>query len=234
MPLEPLGGLTTRHVLKLALAGLTAGAVSTYLLILTAYADSSDGYDGNGKKERIHTGTFDGRGGWLLIEHLPTFSYTFLGGLFGIGGEQTSYHVLQPEEDNEAYLRSRERKVKVERKNNPVAGWDENVLPSKGDEDAHAIDIVSRADLMTLLEPVSPDSSFWDQRASIRIPPNSDGVVRDGGARGGDDLVMISVFDGHGGSGVSQLLKKSFHACLAWTMANEHEDFGTVEAIEYA
>lgn len=47
--------------------------------------------------ERFETTSFDGRPAWLEPSEAPTFTYTFVGGRFGIGGESTSTHVLLPD-----------------------------------------------------------------------------------------------------------------------------------------
>lgn len=170
--------------------------------------------DQDEQKDRVDIGTFDGREGWLENSDKPTFTYTYKGGKFGIGGETTSVHALMSEEETEAFLKRHEEVTRVRRPGNPVIKIDENVLPSKtACEDRHAIDTVSRADINSLLKPSSQGSSIWDTWARMKISPDEVG-------NGEDDLVFVSVFDGHMGSpAVAELLKKTFHACPSWMIA---------------
>ena len=204
-------------VLKLSIAGGTAGALTACALLYPAKLESAE--------SPVHTGTFDGRGGWLENVKASTFTYTFLGGKFGIGDEKTSTYVLLPESETESYLKMNELSTRVTRSGNPMVRWEENVLPSNPKcEDRHVVDIVSRTHLPALLSPPTADESVWDRWAAMKLC-RKDGVME--GDQGKDDVVMISVFDGHGGSySMSELLRKTFHPCLAWAMANAPEPLG--------
>lgn len=197
--------LRSLPIFRLAAGGCALGATATFLLFKT---DDSDE-----KKNRVDIGTFDGRGGWLEESSTSSFTYTYKGGKFGIGSESTSVHALHSEEQSEAFLKKNEQTTRVNRPGNPVSKIDENVLPSKtACEDRHAIDIVSRADIAALLAQ-SEGQSVWDNWANMKIPLGEAGD-------GKDDLVFVSVFDGHMGSpAVSDLLKKTFHTCMAWMIA---------------
>jgi hypothetical protein len=50
----------------------------------------------------------------------PSFTFTFKGGKFGIGGEKTSVHALMPFEETEGFLRANEKTTVVDRPGNPV------------------------------------------------------------------------------------------------------------------
>lgn len=191
-------------VLRLSAGGFVLGAVPTWFLLR-----DSDKYT---PLDRIDIGTFDGREGWLEDSDAPSFTYTFKGGKFGVGGERTSVHALMPEEETEAFLKKNEKSTTVKRTGNPIIKIDENTLPSKtATEDRHAVDIVRRSDLASLLSSSLP--SFWDQWAKSKIPANEKGD-------GSEDLVMVSVFDGHMGSAAtSNLLMHTMHACVAWMFA---------------
>ena len=162
----------------------------------------------------VHIGTFDGRGGWFAKSDAPSFTFTFKGGKFGIGGEKTSVHALMPFEETEGFLRANEKTTVVDRPGNPVIKVDENVLPSKtACEDRHAVDIIPRGRLASLLSPYAQGTSFWDSWAKAKVSPAEPGD-------GSDDIVMISVFDGHCNStATSDLLMKTLHPCIAWMLA---------------
>jgi pyruvate dehydrogenase phosphatase len=166
--------------------------------------------------DRDDIGTFDGRGGWFQSSSTPTFTYTFKGGKYGIGGEKTSVHAVMPQEETEAFLKANEKSTVVNRPGNPVIKIDENVLPSKmACEDRHVVDIVSRADIEALLGPHTGSTSIWDDWSRMKVAPGEAGDGR-------DDLLFVSVFDGHMGSpAVADLLQKTLHTCLAWMMASK-------------
>lgn len=200
---------------RLATGGFLLGATTSFLSI----KDEED------ELGRAQVGTFDGRGGWFSKSPLPSFAYTVKSGKFGLGAEtKTSYHALLPVEETEQILKAHEKSTTVDRSGNPLYKIDENVLPSKtACEDRHAIDIISRSDLKSLLGSSQPDESFWDKWAGSQIPPSQEGD-------GAQDIVMVSIFDGHGGSpALSRLLKKTLHPCLGWMFASSASTSGSLE-----
>lgn len=154
---------------------------------------------------RIETGTFDGRTGYLEPASAPTFTFTFHGAPFGQGGESTSTHILLPEEETEAFLKKNEQSDIYEIRSYPVTRVDINTLASnEPGQDRHDIRIVCMKELSESLQSVRP---WWEHLGKM-------GGKREG--RGWEDLVLASVFDGNGETAnVSVLLEKTLHGCLA-------------------
>ncbi len=126
--------------------------------------------------ERFETTSFDGRPAWLEPSEAPTFTYTFVGGRFGIGGESTSTHVLLPETETEALLKRNEKTTILNRSGNPVQRWDENVLPgNEPREDRHAVDVVSAQDLPRLVGGTGNGVPFWENWAGMKVVGEGDG-----------------------------------------------------------
>lgn len=101
-----------------------------------------------------------------------------------------------------------------------VVKWDVATVASNvKNEDKYAIDLASKPDLVKL-----HDGSFWNAWGSVRNAlwdnegKEKDKVVKGGqGKEGGtEDLMMFSVFDGHGGNPVvAELLEKILHPSIA-------------------
>nr|XP_019048492.1 hypothetical protein I302_02264 [Kwoniella bestiolae CBS 10118]OCF27422.1 hypothetical protein I302_02264 [Kwoniella bestiolae CBS 10118] len=132
--------------------------------------------------------------------------------------KKTFTHLLLSGEEVEKKVKNGENKVFVNREGNHVKSWEINSLPS-GDtgEDRYSTDIISKREVKDLLEGESLFwKNWWDFRT--RLYPNKQGEeVLEGDGKG--DLLMFSVFDGHGGPFVSDLLGRTLHGCLAWNAA---------------
>ncbi|WRT63431.1 uncharacterized protein IL334_000336 [Kwoniella shivajii] len=130
---------------------------------------------------------------------------------------KTFKHLLLSEAEAEAKLTFGENGVTVARGGNGVKAWEVNSLPA-GDisEDRFSADLITKSDLKELLE---KEGFFWlkwwDTRTKL-YPKKEGSEVIDGDGK--EDIMMFSVFDGHGGSHVSDLLNKTVHGCLAWNI----------------
>ncbi|KAI4268545.1 MAG: hypothetical protein L6R35_006748 [Caloplaca aegaea] len=135
-----------------------------------------------------------------------------------MANEQSSIHLLLSTQETENKLKKLEETTVIRRKGNSVMRYDENNLAAEGiGEDRSAFDIISKTTLPDLLD--TPGGvSEWDIWAKIK---GKNTLVQGKSPHDGKkDLVLVSVFHGHGSSpAVSDLLKKTFHACLAWSIA---------------
>jgi len=193
---------------RLISGGLLLGALPAWVLL----QEDDDNDDTAKPRNRFDVGCFDHpREGWFQDVPNPSFTYTYYEGPYGRDDPRTSIHALMSEEETETYLHKNAKTTVVKRQGNPVTRIDENILPAKtATEDRHAVDIIKRSDLASLL---APKLSFWDEWAARKDSPDSKG-------EGSDDLVFVSVFDGHMGSAAtSHLLKLTMHACMAWMFA---------------
>ncbi|OCF59968.1 hypothetical protein L486_02641 [Kwoniella mangroviensis CBS 10435] len=133
--------------------------------------------------------------------------------------KKTFSHLLLSEEEVEAKLQNGENKVYVNREGNSVKSWEINSLPSSDTgEDRYSTDVITESDLEKLL---TSEGYFWKNwwNTRTKLYPNKQGedVVEGDGKQ---DVMMFSVFDGHGGPYISDLLSRTLHGCLAWNIAN--------------
>lgn len=160
----------------------------------------------------IHTGTNDAEAGHLQDVPVQGFTWTWYYGPFGMTIPRTSTHLLVSPEEAESRLLKRQHTHFVTRPDNPVIKIDDNYLPTTGEgEDRMSIDLVKWQDIPQLRNRTG--QSVWDIWAGIKIPLDQKG-------NGGNNLMFVSLFDGHGKSpAVADLAKRTFNACLAWTLA---------------
>ena len=160
----------------------------------------------------IHTGTNDAEAGHLRDVPVQGFTWTWYYGPFGMSLPRTSTHLLVSPEEAESRLIKRQHAHPITRPGNPVIRIDTNYLPTMGEgEDRMSMDLVRWQDIPQLRKRTG--QSVWDIWADIKIP-------LDQKVEGGDDLLFVSLLDGHGKSpAVADLAKRTFNACLAWTLA---------------
>lgn len=207
---------------------VNASGVTALLALLGLGIAGGYAYKLHNSGDYVPISTFDGRKAWLKTITPEVFEFGWAMGEFGIGDERVTRHLLLSEEESEAVLKKGESSTVIDRPGNPVVRWDKNYLPSreKG-EDHHAIDIIPRPELFSL---VNPDitTAFWKAWGDVRniALHHDDKLITGVAGDGTKDVMMISVFDGHGGEhgtpdGTSRLLKKTLHGCLAWTFGRD-------------
>ncbi|WWC57904.1 uncharacterized protein I303_100439 [Kwoniella dejecticola CBS 10117] len=131
---------------------------------------------------------------------------------------KTFSHLLLSEEEVEEKVKAGQAGVTVNRPDNPVKKWEVNSLPAVDDlgEDRYSADLISKGYLADLLE-VKEGESFWkrwwDTRTKLYPKKQGEEVIPGDGKQ---DLMMFSVFDGHGGPHVADLLSKTLHGVLAY------------------
>ncbi|WVQ64495.1 uncharacterized protein L199_002662 [Kwoniella botswanensis] len=154
------------------------------------------------------------------IRTIPSMAVEFTYTLDSADGpiKKNFSHVLLSEEEVQNKLKNGENKVYVNREGNNVKSWDINSLPSSDTgEDRYSTDIISKSDLEKLL---TSDGYFWknwwNTRTKFYLNKQGEEIVEGDGKR---DVMMFSVFDGHGGPYISDLLSRTLHGCLAWNIA---------------
>lgn len=171
----------------------------------------------------IHTGTNDAEAGHMQDVPVQGFTWTWYYGPFGLDDPRSSTHLLLSAEKADAKLIKRELVALIGRTGNPIVTVHANYLPTQGEgEDRMAVDLVKWKDVLRLRR--TQDQSLWDVWADIKIPLEHT-------ERGNDDLMFVSVFDGHGGSpAVAELARRTFNACLAWALAGVPQVDGKTKA----
>ncbi|KAK4683799.1 hypothetical protein P7C73_g6428, partial [Tremellales sp. Uapishka_1] len=113
--------------------------------------------------------------------------------------------VLLPEKETEAMLHAYEAAGEAS-----TVRWNINELPSNSPmEDTHAVDAIARDSFATFLPRGYDGQSFWEAWFAAKTRDEKH-----------DEVVFISVFDGHCGGAVSKLLGKTLNASLALGYAN--------------
>ena len=101
-----------------------------------------------------------------------------------------------------------------------------NVPGNDGDgEDRLAIDKVDMDLVKEKKKEMAQGGTWWGKWHDIVHAESEKG-------KGGDEMVLMSMFDGHGGAHVADLMTKTMHACVAWGIANDpHAAAGQEDAI---
>lgn len=165
----------------------------------------------------VKTTMFNGWNATLQTHQAPAVKVKFNLGPWGKTTPYTYDCLLLSPGEAEKKLTQNQRQLAFNRAGNPLWRLDINTLPSNTVmEDSHAFDVISKTDLPALLEA----GSFWKQWYDVRTKILGDhrGVQSKAGD-GGKDLIMASVFDGHGGAQVAELCGKALHACIARAIA---------------
>lgn len=81
--------------------------------------------------------------------------------------------------------------------------------PANGElgEDRFSMDVV---DMKAVKEKLSNEGTWWGHWHDL---------VQAGSGK--DDILMLSMFDGHVGAHVADIMQKTLHACIAWAIAND-------------
>jgi hypothetical protein len=161
------------------------------------------------------------------FRHSETSTFTVEGKLYAHGtGDSYSYdNVLLSPVNSEKVLKKQEKSVRLEN-TGLLKGWDSNVLPSNMPcEDQHAVDIIPVSGLPMLR---TGGKSFWERWHDLHrafLGAKDSGTNTSASPTFVEDkldkavLALFSVFDGHGGWVVSDLLQKTLHATIAWSLA---------------
>lgn len=186
---------------------------------------------------------------WIKTAHEETFQMRLPYGAWGVGNDHFSSHILLSEEECEAKLKAQETSTIVRRAGNMVVRWDTGVLGSNQPcEDRHAVDLIPRSSLNYLrngdttglpvdaareVADAQAPLSFWERWGKVKnhVPKVKDEESKvhhvDQGP-GEDDILMVSVLDGHGSHGgfmVAELMRKVLHPTLAYALASGEGGF---------
>ncbi|WVN86527.1 uncharacterized protein L203_101691 [Cryptococcus depauperatus CBS 7841] len=201
-PKQPFGRPYYGTMVGLSVLGLVGGA--------TLYLHT-------GEKPYIHTTLFNGhpakmrsvRGEWVELRY-PSLSTA--------NKEYVFKYRLLDEDEAEEMLQGSKGDFTVDREGNPIKSLDKISLASNSpSEDRWTFDIVTRQDLVDIAK---QKNGYWwfdwwkaqnrNRQESKSLQPTT--------VSGDQDIVMCSVWDGHGGDETAQLLKQSLHGCLAWNL----------------
>ncbi|WWC61165.1 uncharacterized protein I303_103745 [Kwoniella dejecticola CBS 10117] len=157
---------------------------------------------------------------------------------------------IRPQSETETFLKQNSKSFDIalppgDKPGVRPNGWDENVVPSNAlCEDRRKIDMIPISRLQFLLEKSgAKDGSFWKEwyeakniaSKHLKVTTGKgavDGEVEVGSGsheldKAGPDeghLMFFSVFDGMGGTIVSDMISKTLHACVALTLARLKQD----------
>ena len=131
-----------------------------------------------------------------------------------------STHALLKAHEIESFLKANERSVPLDhRPMNPIMRWDTNFLPANPVcEDRISADLLDQSDTAELVNPSGP---FWPAWRDIRtkllsvVPRWSSDFPSASPGLGDEDVAFLSVFDGHEGTSVVEIVSKALHATLA-------------------
>jgi hypothetical protein len=151
-----------------------------------------------------------------------TFQTRMNYGPWGEGDERKRIQFILPAADCEAILQKEVSSTSVKRAGNMVVRYDTNTVSvNQPNEDRFAVDIFSRLSLPAL----RASKTFWETWVEVKTElkevkdDKGEGCVR--GGSGGDDVMMFSVIDGHGGDPlVAALMKKVLHPTLAYVLGD--------------
>ncbi|WVF69344.1 hypothetical protein IAT40_004120 [Kwoniella sp. CBS 6097] len=176
----------------------------------------------------------------------PTFHRTFKLtrniSQWGTGPEEDiTYHIPLSKEKCEEKLTKNANSTVMDRKGNVVVRWDTNTLAANlVSEDEMSIDLFSRSDFTTLRPRKQEDNdgsqkeSYWSVWGKVRslLLSSTDLTGANGNGNNGseakplpqpgdgqDDLMLVSMLDGHGGGQTSALMKKVLNGTLAYALA---------------
>jgi hypothetical protein len=180
-----------------------------------------------GEEERLLVKSFNGRDLSLQTGTTRSFTLTQCNTPFDVYDPAAvieTVHLVRSVEDNERFLKQQEtiRLPNRNRKGNPVVAWHKNTLAvTDPHEDRNSGDHVDGDTLARLLGAHHEQGGLWGAWDELRSRNLAKSKFRgaaaeqEGGLAGADDLVFLTVIDGHAGSAVSELLYKTLHACLA-------------------
>lgn len=170
-------------------------------------------------------------------------------GARGLEDTKTYSDVLKSTEECEKLFKPsyRQKAVTLQREGNPVQGWDLMVLEcNTPGEDRVAVDLVSQDDLGSLLNRPEAGNlddtgdvtrrgegggmSFWEQWGILKRKVLLDEEELKSGT-GERDLLLFSIFDGHGGTTISDLLAKVLHPTLLYALAHTSKECPTTKDI---
>ncbi|WVW84565.1 hypothetical protein I302_106599 [Kwoniella bestiolae CBS 10118] len=164
----------------------------------------------------------------LTPTNKPTFTLTRNVSPWGTGPEtQITHHILLPSEECEAKLARNQASHEVRRKGNPVVRVETNSLAANDKcEDEMSIDLLTSSDLPHLRKG-EEGKGFWEYWGKLRNKLSIGLVANEGDEKeksdGSEDMMLLSVLDGHGGGQTSSLLRKVLHGTICWGLGGLRE-----------
>ncbi|ODO01902.1 hypothetical protein L198_02631 [Cryptococcus wingfieldii CBS 7118] len=133
------------------------------------------------------------------------------------------YHPLLSDRDAERMLTPGHKVTEVNRRGNPLKTFDFKILFSADTgEDRCNFEVVTRSDLAGVAQKSGKGEfwwkSWWDARNRV-YPKGRNRKPKVGD--GSEDVIICSVWDGHSGHEMAELLKRGLHGCLAWNIGKE-------------